>query len=67
MDIGLVNLLPISTLWSIHILPTQNRGGGGGKGIKTPCSIFFRNDLRVGIHIFVLTILKLQNTKDQKS
>ena len=34
---------------------------------EPPCSIFFGYDLRVGLHIFVLTILKLQNAKDEKS
>ena len=36
-------------------------------GSKPPCAILFGNDLRVGLHIFVLSILKLQNAKDEKS
>ena len=32
-----------------------------------PCAIFFGNDLRVGLYIFVLSIPKLQNAKDEKS
>ena len=54
---GLPNQWPISTLWSIHILPNQSRGN------KTPCAILFGNDLRIGLHIFVLSILKRQNAK----
>jgi len=59
--IGLPNQCPYSTLWSIHILPAQYRRS------KPPCAILFGNDLRVGLHIFVLSILKLQNAKDEKS
>ena len=36
-------------------------------GSKPPCAILFENDLRVGLYIFVLTILDLQNAKDDKS
>ena len=36
-------------------------------GLRHPCAILFGNDLRVGLHIFVLSILKLQNAKDEKS
>merc|ERR1711951_53334 len=36
-------------------------------GSKPPCAILFGNDLRVGLHIFVLSILKLLNAKDEES
>ena len=35
-------------------------------GQNPPCAILFGNDLRVGLHIFVLSILKLQNAKRQE-
>ena len=63
--LGMKAILPAqcaySFLWSIHILHAQYRG------VKPPCAILFGNDLRVGLHIFVLSILKLQNAKDEKS
>ena len=59
--IGLPDQCPYNTLWSIHILPTQSRGN------KKPLCKLFGNDLRVGLDIFVLAILKLQNAKDEKS
>jgi len=36
-------------------------------GSKPPCAIFFGYELRFGFHIFVLSIPKLQNAKDEKS
>ena len=59
--IGLPAQCAYSFLWSIHILHAQCRGS------KPPCAILFGNDLRVGLHIFVLSILKLQNARKKKS
>ena len=42
------------------MLPAQYRR------VKKPCAIMFGNDLRVGIYIFVLSIPKLQNAKDEE-
>ena len=52
------NHWPKSALWTIHMISNQNRG------VKTPCSILFVIFQRVGLHIYVLTIHKLQNAKD---